>query len=117
MKEMFTVNVRSWQWSGASAQQSVGDNVKTAASIPEMQPVATEAAAASGPGDQRIVYGRPQEALERSLDVKDIILYTASDYNTAFGRFRCAGWLFQPSSIDKEASGNRDTSLQNVMRR
>ena len=28
--------------------------------------------------------------------------------------FRCAGLLFQPGSIHKEASGNRDTSFQNV---
>ena len=29
---MFRVSVRSWQWSGTSAQQSVGDHVKSAAS-------------------------------------------------------------------------------------
>ena len=29
---MFRMSVRSWQWSGTSAQQSVGDHVKIAAS-------------------------------------------------------------------------------------
>ena len=84
---MFRADVRSWQWSGTSAQQSVGDHVKTAA---------------SGPGDQRNVHGRPREAFRE----------IARD--TEFGCCRCAGLLFHPSSIDKEAGGNRDTSFQNV---
>ena len=109
---MFRLNVRSWQWFGTSAQQSVGDHVNTGASSRRSnQPVATEAAAASG-------HVRPPEAPGKIVrEVKDNFLHTVSDYNTVFGRFRCAGLLFQPISINKEASGIRDTSFQNVMKR
>ena len=44
-----------------------------------------------------------------------MFLYAASDYNTKFGRFRCATLLFQPSFIDKRSQWNPHF-FQNVMK-
>ena len=107
---MFGVSVRSWQWSGTSAQQSVGDHVKSAASSRRSNQSQQKQRQQADMEDH-------EKLLERSFGMSNtLFLYTASDYNTEFGRFRCAGLLFQPSSIDKEASGIRDTYFQNVMK-
>ena len=109
---MFRANVRSWQW-----VCDVGSAVSGRPCQPDSE--ATSRNRSSGSKRAR----RPTNCLrnttrsqwrDRSGCQKLFFLYTASDCDTEFGRFRCAGLLFQPSSIDKEASGNRDTSSQNV---
>ena len=98
------MNVRSWQWSGTSVQQSVVDHVKTCSQLPQKHQVATEAAAASG-------HRRPREGPgEIVRDVKGH--FFVHRFRLQHGVRRL---LFQPSSIDNEASGISDTFFQNVM--
>ena len=62
---------------------------------PQKQPVGTEAAAASGPGDQRIVHGRPREAFgEIAWDITDnfctLLQITTRSWDVSVARHCCS---------------------------
>ena len=105
---MFRVNVTSRPWSGTSAQQSVGDRVKTSASSRRSNQSQQKQRHKAGTEDH-------EKPMERSFGISKTLLYTASDCNTEFGRFRCAR-LVPVEPIVKGASGIRDTSSQNDMK-
>ena len=100
---MFGVSVRSWQWSGTSAQQSVGGHVKIAATSRRSNQSQQKQRQQADTEDHE----KPPGEIVR--DVKDNFFVHCLRLQH---EVRCAGLLFQPSSIDREASGIRDTYFQ-----
>ena len=91
---MFRANVKSWRCSGTVVQQSARSS-RQQLTMCRQQPAATEAteaAAASGPGDQRRVYGRPREVFGRLLGMsKKLFIHCFRLRHRAhldFGKFR-----------------------------
>ena len=125
------------QCSGTSVQQPARSS-RQQLTMCRQQPAATEA---SGPGDQRRVYGRAREVLGRLLVMSQKLLRHCSRLGHRaqidFGKFRqgeylrvprrqhhhcrrrtfpLCGGVLQPNFIGKEASRIHDTSFQSTVK-
>ena len=104
VKKMLSASVKSWRCSGTSVHKSARSSIQQV-KMSRQQPVATDASAASWPGDQQSVYSRPREVVRRlSWMSKREKFYIASDYDTELKSISESSRIATPESCCTMAS-------------